>query len=36
MQYKKYVNWSVKQFIERHKYYMQEEHPIKIYKVTIK
>lgn len=36
MTYKKYVNWSVKHFIERHKYYMQEEHPIKIYKVTIK
>ena len=34
--YKAYKNFSIKHFVERYKYYMQEKFPTKIYKVDLK
>jgi superfamily II DNA or RNA helicase len=36
LSYKAYKNFAVKHFVERYKYYMQEQFPTKIYKVDLK
>ena len=33
--YKSKRNFAIKHFVERHKYYMQEKFPVKIYKVQL-
>ena len=34
--YKTHKNFAIKHFVERHKYYMEEKFPTKIYKVDLK
>ena len=35
LSYKNQRNFAIKHFVERHKYYMQEKFPVKIYKVNL-